>query len=199
MIKTIIFDLGGVLFSNGLLEFIEFLQTNYAIPKDKSLQVLEGELGTAYRTGRVSRDEFWYKAVRQLGIDDAIDTLEEKWITAYRIDEDVKKIILSLRKNYKVFYLSDNVKERVIYLERKYNFLELFDGGIFSHDVGVRKPQEKIYKLAIELSGCKPEEIAFIDDKLSALKPAEHLQLKTVHFIDADTLIKQLKAAGLVI
>jgi putative hydrolase of the HAD superfamily len=40
----------------------------------------------------------------------------------------------------------------------------LFDVMVFSCDVGVAKPDEKIYKIALEKLGVKPEECLFIGD-----------------------------------
>ena len=44
---------------------------------------------------------------------------------------------------------------RVEHLQTKYSFLDWFDGGVFSYEVNVRKPNEKIYTLALDKAQAK--------------------------------------------
>jgi epoxide hydrolase-like predicted phosphatase len=43
-------------------------------------------------------------------------------------------------------------------------FPEMFDAVVISAEVGMRKPEEQIFRYAAELLGLKPEECVFIDD-----------------------------------
>jgi FMN phosphatase YigB (HAD superfamily) len=58
-----------------------------------------------------------------------------------------------------VYYLSDNVAERIEAVERRYDFLRLFTGGVFSHEVGVRKPNRGIYELLVERTRVEARQI----------------------------------------
>lgn len=77
------------------------------------------------------------------------------------------------------------------------NFLENFKDGVFSHLVGVRKPNIKIYEYALEKTKNKPEECIYIDDKADLLLPAKQLGIKTIHFISAESLKEKLIEMGL--
>ena len=65
MIKTIIFDLGGVYFTNGTKIFTDVLNKKYGISEEKLKEVLQGKLGSEYRTGKISMGELACWAILQ--------------------------------------------------------------------------------------------------------------------------------------
>lgn len=192
MIKVIIFDLGGVLFTNGTKKFIEDISRKYGLNRELVKEIMDGDVGSQYREAKITRDEFWKIALEKLNIPESIDALEEQWISGYELIEGTKDIILELSKTYKVYYLSDNVRERVERIDNKYSFLTWFEDGIFSHEAGVRKPNPEIYKYVLRKAGVNPEEAVFIDDKQSALEPADKMGMKTILFKTPEELRENL-------
>jgi len=192
VIKAVIFDLGGVLFTNGTKKFIQDVSQTYDLDPQLVKEVMDGELGSQYREAKITRDEFWRAALEKLSISESIDSLERQWIDGYELIEGTKDIILELSKKYKVFYLSDNVRERVDKINSKYNFLEWFEDGIFSHEVGVRKPNPEIYKYTLKKAQVNPNEAIFIDDKQSALDPAKEMGITTILFESPEQLRTRL-------
>jgi FMN phosphatase YigB (HAD superfamily) len=192
MIATFLFDLGGVLFTNGTKKFIKEISLSHKISENEVKDVIDGEIGSLYRESKITRDIFWKKVIEILHLPECVDALEKKWIDGYEIISGTKDIIMELSKKYQVFYLSDNVKERVDSLDAKFDFIRLFKGGIFSHEAGVRKPNPKIYELALDKSNSKPEETIFIDDKPHFLKPAKELGIETILFTSPEELRKNL-------
>lgn len=61
MVLTVILDLGGVYFTDGTKIAIEKICERYSVDKEKATYALDGELGSDYRTGALSHDEFWKK------------------------------------------------------------------------------------------------------------------------------------------
>lgn len=193
MIKTILFDLGGVLFTNGTKKFITDISVRYNLDSNLVQNVMDGNIGSQYREAKITRDEFWKLVLEKLQINENIDTLEKEWINGYELISGTKDIVFELKKKYKTYYLSDNVKERVEAIDRKYHFMEWFDGGVYSHEVGVRKPDPKIYEFVLKKSQTQPEEAVFIDDKPSALEPAQKMGIKTILFISSEDLRDRLE------
>lgn len=62
--------------------------------------------------------------------------------------------------------------------------------------VGIRKPDEGIYKVALEVTQRQPEECLFIDDRELNLECARKLRMRTIHFQDAAQLRRELAANG---
>lgn len=56
--------------------------------------------------------------------------------------------------------------------ERIWGFEELADVFIYSHEVGLAKPDPRIYRLASSELGVEPTRIAFVDDRLDNVEAA---------------------------
>ena len=69
----------------------------------------------------------------------------------------------------------------------------LFDGVVISGEVGLRKPEPRIYELGAEAIGLPPAECVFVDDLASNLKPARELGMATVHHTSAEETVPQLE------
>lgn len=196
MIRVLAFDLGGVLFSDGTREFIEDLHREFDVDITRAEDLLNGALGSGYREGRLTRDEFWGTFRRTLALPAREDDLETRWVNGYRLDEGTRDLIQELSPHYDVYYLSDNVAERVEAVERRYRFLSLFKGGVFSHEVGVRKPHRRIYEILLETARVEAGQVVFVDDKEWALIPAAELGMMTVLFRNSDQVRQDLVDLG---
>lgn len=189
MIRAIIFDLGGVLFTNATQEFSEYLATTHSLSASAVHELLgDSDIGNAYREGKMTRDEFWKSVRSTLHLSEPIDVLENEWIQRYKLIPGTKDIITTLKKKYPVYFLSDNVKERVEKIDAIYHLLSWFDGGVFSHDIGIRKPNPIIYQITLEKFEVKPEETIFIDDKEKNLVPARAMGIHTILFENPEKL-----------
>ena len=182
MITTLIFDLGGVLFTNGTKKLVEFVSQEYRIEKAKVQAVMDGEIGRKYREAKVDRHTFWAHFLKELGIEADPDMLEDKWTMGFELIAETKNIVEALSEKYPVYFLSDNVRTRVEKIQERYGFLDWFEGGIFSHEVGMKKPHPLLYTLILEKANAKAEETIFVDDKPECLTPAVELGMTTILF-----------------
>lgn len=196
-IKTVIFDLGGVYFTDGTKRAIDIISQKWNLDQSRVADVFKGKIGTAYRESQISHEEFWRQAKETLGIDAPMEELAEIWLNGYVPIEGTVEIIKELKeKGYEILYLSDNVQERIDYIEEKYHFLQYFKSGVFSHIAGVRKPNPKIYQLALEESSNPAENCVYIDDKPNLLEEADKLGMATIAFVNADETRKKLIELG---
>ena len=62
MRRTVIFDLGGVYFSDGTRQAIDTIAGGYGIDRQAVASFLNGAAGASYRTGRITVDQFWQQA-----------------------------------------------------------------------------------------------------------------------------------------
>lgn len=196
MIKAILFDLHGVLFTNSTKTFIEKLTLRTGLPKTKIISVFDEGIGVDYREGRASHDEFWSHVSKGLKLEN-VDELEKEWMNEYRLIEGTRDLIFKLMKKYRIFYLSDNFQAKIDWLHSQHQFLDWFEGGLSSHEVGARKPDLKMYEKAIEQINLQPEEILFIDDKDINLPPAHKLGMQTILFTTPEDLEARLESLKL--
>jgi len=156
---------------------------------------LEGELIKYVQTGKIDEKEMLRRFFSSVNMDLPEDyetlwtkKLKEKW----KINEEVIDIAKSLKKHgYKIVLLS-NIEPSVADLGEKKGGFDCFSPVILSFEVGMRKPDERIYKLTLDKIGLKGEECVFIDNAEKNLEPAKKLGIHTIHFKNAKQLRKDL-------
>lgn len=72
-------------------------------------------------------------------------------------------------------------------------FGELFDAIVISGEVGMRKPEERIYAHTLTEVGLPPETCVFIDDMAQNIEAAEAAGMIGVHHTDPDATIARLE------
>ncbi|GAB3677670.1 HAD-IA family hydrolase [Actinocorallia lasiicapitis] len=65
-----------------------------------------------------------------------------------------------------------------------YELDQRFDVVVISHLIGVRKPEEPVYRLVLDKLGVAAEDCVFVDDNRSHLPPAEALGMSALLFTD---------------
>ena len=112
--------------------------------------------------------------------------------TCIRENLNVITLIHQLQKEgFKIILISNSIPETQYSIENS-QISSFFDGFVLSNLVGLRKPDPKIYKLACETYGLKPEETLMIDDNSENLKGAKSVGLKTMICKDIKTLEDKL-------
>jgi putative hydrolase of the HAD superfamily len=103
---------------------------------------------------------------------------------------DVVDFANSLKeKGLKIGVLSNTIPGH-INITRPMHVFDGFDELIFSYEVGLEKPDPKIYQLALDRLGIKAEEAIFIDDKSMYVDAAKAVGINGIVF----TNLNQLKS-----
>lgn len=80
-------------------------------------------------------------------------------------------------------------------LER-YDFLQWFEGIVVSGQEGVIKPEREIYELLLRRYAVDPETAVFIDDNKGNVEASENLGMRGVHFRSSEELKERLGGMG---
>ncbi len=198
-IKTIIFDLGGVVIDLDFSIFYNKIISQSPLENPKTPIMLEffRQIGN-YSKGKINDDEFYQFACNLL----QVSTLEKlDFFNAFNsiisgFDHEVIELIKELRSKYryKLIALSNiNYSHWNYVLNKNWDFIEFFDELILSHEINLNKPDPKIFEYAIKKAGCEPEEIVFIDDGLNNIRSAQVFGIKGIKFTDIEELIEELK------
>lgn len=198
MIKAVIFDWGHVLIDNSETHRIKFFSQKLGVTSDEFKPVLEKYL-PLFTTGELDEDILWLKIQEDLGIKDIKipNIWAESWETGYIPFEEMWSLARALKANgYKIGLLSNCEKPTTSLAARpEYG---VFDAKIFSCFEGVKKPDSKIYEIALERLGVKPEEAVFIDDVDRYVEGAKIVGLRAIHHDpqNPDKTIAELKSHG---
>ncbi len=193
MIKGMVFDLDGVYFKNGTKNFLENLSSRYGVSLENAKEVyIKSSLIKQYKKGEISGKEFWGWAIKQWGIDATQKELLKLLEGGYEINPKAVKIIQKIRKEgIKAIICSNNFKERINVLEKKFNFQKDFDYVILSYKYGMLKPE--LLEKVVEETKMEPGEIVVIDDGEDTIKAAKELGYKTILCKDPDWLEEYIK------
>jgi putative hydrolase of the HAD superfamily len=96
-----------------------------------------------------------------------------------------------------LYFLSNMPVPYARTLEQSHAFLKEFDGGIFSGDVLLIKPEPAIYKLLQTRYALDPAQTIFIDDLLGNIEAARAQGWHGIHFKSAGQVAENLQALGL--
>ena len=105
------------------------------------------------------------------------------------IYEENLKIALNLKKKGKKIYILSNFPgDQFDNFMKQNKFLNEFDDMIISGKVGLKKPDKKIYELAIRKFDCNPNKTLFIDDRPENTKAAQNFGINIITLDDPSKL-----------
>ena len=112
------------------------------------------------------------------------------------VDDVIERCAL-LKPQAQLWALSNTNLTHLAHFETAYPFFGLFKGILASHELGLRKPDPRIYRLACERMACRPEEVFFIDDSEANVQAARSCGLTAFHYRFSDPELRQaLRQAG---
>ncbi len=100
------------------------------------------------------------------------------------------------RADLRLYYLSNMPRPYARVLEQRHAFLQWFDGGIFSGDVLVTKPNPAIYQMLQSRYALEPAKTVFIDDLRANVDAAIGAGWQGIHFESPQQLKTQLQGIG---
>lgn len=202
MIKTVVFDIGGVLLDIHPERTFQYISDSLGMNERDIANSFPWELHDEYEKGSLNNKEWFW------GFRDSLPQpccLKESdfwkaWSLLLGDEKETVKLFPDLSKNYSLWLLSNtNPKHIQDEIEKKYLFPSLVNGTIYSFDVGCRKPDKKIYDILLKKSKSKPNECVFIDDLIENVHAAQLLGIKGIHYKNQSNLIMDLHRIGIII
>ncbi len=174
-IKCLFIDAMGVLYQAGddVSEvLIPFCRRNGSEISDKEIL----DLYVARSLGRMTALDFWKKT----GLEGDRDA---DYVQNYVLNEGVAEGLRDLdREGYRLYCLSNDVAKWSSLLRKRFNLEGYFDGWIISGEIGIRKPDPRIFGFALKKTGFKPGECLFIDDRFLNLAQAKKMGIPVLKF-----------------
>jgi len=119
------------------------------------------------------------------------------------VADGTHEVLAQLKQKYRTFLLSNinpiHYNYIMNYLKTEFGFENnehLFEKTYYSHFVGLRKPDQAIFKKVLSENGLKAEETLFIDDIAENLEPAKALGIQTYLMKAPDTIQEFIKREG---
>ena len=143
--------------------------------------------------GRIDADAFWHRC----GVDPA---LEVDYLERHALLEGVEETLaLAAERGIPVWCLSNDIGRWSAWLRTRFDLDTRLAGAVISGDVGLRKPDAKIYQFLINQCNFAADELLFVDDRDKNVAAARAQGIETVHFEPAGgfaQVIAALEAAA---
>ena len=193
-IRAVFFDLGGVIvrteYQAPRERLAERLNTTY---EDLYKMVFESDTGHKASLGSITADEHWAAVARRFGRPASeTQAIRTEFFAGDVIDRALLDYIRSIRPGLKTGVISNAWPDMRSYLvENKFD--DAFDALVLSSEVGITKPDPKIYHIALDKFKVKPAEAVFVDDIPANVEAARTLGLHGVLFHTTEQTLKKLK------
>lgn len=168
-------DAMGVLYATG--DDVGDLLVPFA--HDKGSSAVAAEIEQAYLAaslGQIDAEEFWW----QIGLD---PRLEDDYLRRHRLADGVREFLAAAGTVFgTVCCISNDVSRWSAKLRRSFAIEASISPWLVSGDLGIRKPDERIYRQAIARLGVPASRLYFVDDRVKNLDAARQLGINTILF-----------------
>jgi putative hydrolase of the HAD superfamily len=195
---ALFFDIGGVILSNGW----DRGGRRRAIEKfgldEEEFTSRHEMVVDAWEMGQITMDEYLRRTVFYRRRPFTRDEFESFMFSQSNEHREALAAVkrLSEANRWLVAALNNESCELNEHRIKKFKLRELFSIFLSSCFLGVRKPDEKIYQLALRITQRSPAESVFIDDRAINLEAAERIGMRTVHYKDPQQLMADLGRLG---
>lgn len=195
-VQVVFFDVGGVLLSNGWghksrREAAKVFGLNY-----DELDVLHDFIYNVHEIGRISLDEYLDRVVFSHPRDFTKNEFKEFMFAQSRELPDMLQWLIKWKQacGFRIISINNEGRELNDYRIEKFGLHQCFDAFISSCEVGMRKPDPGIYRLAMGIAQVKPENCVYFDDRSMLVQEAQKLGIHSFHHQNFETTKKNLEA-----
>jgi len=164
MPDAFLFDIGNVILSFDFTITARRLADRSAVAAADIL-TLVSPLAVDLELGALSVDDFLKAAGERIGYTGETGFLRDSFADIFELNLPMVAFIESLKADGVPLYLLSNTNGiHSTFFESTYPVFDLFDGGIYSHEVGLMKPDPAIYELVRATLPLDPAKTIYIDD-----------------------------------
>ncbi len=196
MIRAVVFDIGGVLEINPDTGWESKWEQRLGL----TLEDIDRRLVSTGRDGSLGTctEEEWRAGLREVtGLDQAQadEFMGDLWHWYLgTLNVELTAFLAGLRPRYQTGILSNSFVGARRREEELYRFHEMTDDIVYSHEVGLTKPDRRIYALTCQRLGVQSAEVIFLDDAAPNVIAAGEFGMHGILFKDNAQAIADIEA-----
>jgi putative hydrolase of the HAD superfamily len=197
-ISAIFWDVGGVLFTNAW----DRAQREQALEQfnldEEEFHDRHEMVVSSLERGKITLDEYLERTIFYRPRPFTRDDFKRYMFSLSRPQSDVLEFARQLSNSgkYLMATINNESTELNLYRINKFGLREIFTLFVSSCFVGLRKPEQGIYRLALEVTQKPPGECCFIDDRALNLESARALGMHTIEMRNLGNLRQSLEGLG---
>jgi putative hydrolase of the HAD superfamily len=198
MIKAVISDLGQVVlcFDNGTFYRKMAEACPLSVEEIREIVHCSLEFIELFDLGKMSPREFYEWAISRLGTRIGYEEFMAAYADVFWLNLPVPELLQRLKPKYRLVLVSNCDVVRFEFIRKKFPEIGIFDGCVLSYELGVMKPDARIYREALRLAQAEPSACVFIDDMAENVDGAAALGIKSLLYTPETDLAKELAALG---
>ncbi|MGD0230141.1 MAG: HAD-IA family hydrolase [Syntrophorhabdales bacterium] len=192
-------DIGGVLLTNGWdramrKEAANRFKLDYAEMDERHHLTFD-----TYEQGKLSLDQYLDRTVFYESRSFTREQFRDFMLSQSRPYPDMVDYVreLKARHGLKVATISNEGRELTVYRIRRFELYKVVDFFVSSCFVHFRKPDEDIWRVALDISLAEPDQVVYVDDRPLFAEVARGLGMKAVHHTGLESTKAALARFGL--
>lgn len=195
--SVIIFDLGNTLIKfDHNISAKKFVNLFHLDAEEVRGLFFDSSMTQAFERGQISPKDFYSGITRHLNVSIPFEDFVSIWNDIFWLDEGSCAIARRLKKDYKLFLLSNISRLHYEYIVKKFDILKIFDEIIVSFAVGAIKPERLIFEDAVRRAGGDKSAVLYIDDREDLIREAAAFGIESIKYEGSDKLEKALREKG---
>jgi len=190
-IENLIFDVGGVIILNQKVNF-EKIDEDWLLPKGTTRDVIGRCFNKESLSDNVSSRNYFEENFSDLLSFEQYKEILQQIFESEKINETLIKWIQKKRESYTISLLTNNTASLKKVLKDKFNIYESFDYIFNSAEIGLSKPDHKIFEYTLKKLKTTPEKCLFIDDNPVHIKAAKQLGFNVILFTENPKFFKEI-------
>lgn len=194
-LNAVIWDLGGVLVRTEDYHPRQMLADRFGMTRlELEELVYWGESGSMAQRGEIDSEQHWDNILRILSLKaDELEGFKREFWRGDVVDFELINTIRVYKANFKTGLLSNAFSDLRHVITHIWNFADAFDEMVISAEVGLVKPDLRIYQLALDRLGILADQAIFIDDFIENVEGAQRAGMQAVVFKNLDQIRTELR------
>jgi FMN phosphatase YigB (HAD superfamily) len=199
-IRLIVSDFGGVICTFDYRIFCERLAHRIARPADEVYAlVFGGDLQAKFERGVLSGPSYHRRVMNLLRAGVPYDEFFRMYGDIFTEVPATCDLLRRLAARYPLYLLSDTNEIHFGYVRQTVDVLHLFEQFVVSYEVGVLKPDPRIYREVLRRAALPAEACVFIDDRPGNVEGARQVGMRAFLFRSAEQCAADLGSLGVVV
>lgn len=198
MITALFCDIGGVFLSNAWDRHSRARAAGIYRLDRQEYERLHAAAVTAFETGQISLDQYLERTLFYQPRTFTKENFKEFVLAQSQACPESLAVLQSLAqsKRYLIAALNNESLDLNHYRIQRFGLRDYFSVFFSSCYIGVRKPDEAIYRMALRMTQRAPEESAFIDDREENVVAAQRVGMRGIQYQNPKQLRGELVDMG---
>jgi putative hydrolase of the HAD superfamily len=197
-IKAVFFDIGNVLLHFDITAIVrEIAAALGRHPIKVARSLLDTKRISALERGEIGGDELYRIFRNELGYRGSFPEFKKLWCDHFSLERRTAALLKKVSRRVPTYLLSNTHALHYDFIKARYAFIKCVRGAALSHELGMRKPEPRIFRAALKLARVNdPAQALFIDDMELNVRGARKAGMQAIRYRGPEDLARRLRDLG---